>query len=202
MKKKELEIILQRVPPFNKPSPNLEQYMTPAGIAADIVFTAHQYGDIENKTVLDLGCGTGIFSVGAFLTGAKKVIGVDIDRGCVRIARKYAEKKNLKIIFLVKDVKDVEIKCDTVIMNPPFGAQKSDQKADRKFIEKGFEISHVIYSLHLTKTIPFLEKMIFSLGGTITYKKKYVFPIRWMFEFHEKQIAYYDVTMLRIETKI
>ena len=26
-------------------------------------------------------------------------------------------------------------------MNPPFGAQKSNQKADRKFLEKAFEIS-------------------------------------------------------------
>ena len=202
MKKKGLEILLQKVPLPKKPIPTLEQYMTPATIAADIIFTAHQFGDIQDKKIVDLGCGTGIFSVGAAIAGAKKVFGIDVDENVIQIAREYAEENNLEIEFRVKDVKDVETKCDTVLMNPPFGAQKSNQKADRKFIEKGFEISHVIYSLHLTKTIPFLEKMIFSLGGTITYKKKYVFPIRWMFEFHEKQIAYYDVTMLRIETKI
>ena len=59
MKKKELEILLQKVPSFEKPVPHFEQYLTPAGIAADIIFTAHQFGDIENKTVIDLGCGTG-----------------------------------------------------------------------------------------------------------------------------------------------
>ena len=48
--------------------------MTPAPIAADIIFTAYQWGDIENKTVVDLGCGTGIFSVGAVSMGAKKVL--------------------------------------------------------------------------------------------------------------------------------
>jgi len=61
MKKKELEILLQKVPSFEKPVPHFEQYLTPASIAADIIFTAHQFGDIENKTVIDLGCGTGIF---------------------------------------------------------------------------------------------------------------------------------------------
>ena len=202
MKKKELEILLQKVPLPNKPIPNLEQYMTPAGIAADVIFTAHQFGDIQNKTILDLGCGTGIFSVGAALTGAKKVMGIDADKDIITIAKEYAKKNNLEIEFMAMDVKNVQTKCNTVIMNPPFGAQKSNRKADRKFIEKGFEISQILYSIHLKKTIPFLEKMISSLSGNITYRKDYAFPIRWAFEFHDKKVVYYDVTLLRIETNI
>ena len=202
MKKRELEILLQKVPLPNKPIPKLEQYMTPASIVADIIFTAHQFGDIENKTVIDLGCGTGIFSVGAVLTGAKKVTGIDADKDVITIAKEYAKKNNLEIEFKVDDVKNVQTKCNTIIMNPPFGAQKSNQKADRKFIEKGFEISKILYSIHLKKTIPFLEKMISSLGGSITYRKDYDFPIRWTFKFHGKKVVYYDVTLLRIETNI
>ncbi|EMR74455.1 putative RNA methylase, partial [Thermoplasmatales archaeon SCGC AB-540-F20] len=194
MKKKELEILLQKVPLPNKPIPNLEQYMTPASIAADVIFTAHQFGDIQNKTILDLGCGTGIFSVGAALTGAKKVMGIDVDKDIITIAKEYAKKNNLEIEFMAMDVKNVQTKCNTVIMNPPFGAQKSNRKADRKFIEKGFEISQILYSIHLKKTIPFLEKMISSLSGNITYRKDYAFPIRWAFEFHDKKVVYYDVT--------
>jgi putative methylase len=200
VKRKELEIKLQNVPLPTKATPNLEQYMTPARIAADIIFTAHQFGDIENKIIMDLGCGSGIFSVGAALTGAKKVIGIDLDEDMIKTARDYAEKNNINIEFSVKEISDVETRCDTVIMNPPFGAQKSNHKADRKFIEKGFEISSVIYSLHLKKTVPFLEKMIASLGGTISYSKDYVFPIKWMFDFHQRNVVYYDVTLLRIKT--
>lgn len=191
-------MLLQKVPPFDKPSPSLEQYLTPANIAADIIFIAHQFGDVENKTVLDLGCGTGIFSVGMALTEAKKVVGIDIDKNCIEIAREYAEKNNLEITFLVQDVNDVKIKCDTVIMNPPFGAQKSNKKADRKFIEKGFEVAHVMYSIHLAKTVPFVKKLASSLGGDIDYLKDYIFPIKWMYKFHEKKVINYDVTMLRI----
>jgi putative methylase len=202
MKKKELEILLQKVPLPNKPIPNLEQYMTPASIVADIIFTAHQFGDIKNKTIIDLGCGTGIFSVGAALVGAKKVTGIDADKDVITIAKEYAKKNNLEIEFKVDDVKNVQTKCNTIIMNPPFGAQKSNQKADRDFIEKGFEISKILYSIHLKKTIPFLEKMISSLGGSITYRKDYIFPIRWTFKFHDKKVVNYDVTLLRIETNI
>lgn len=201
MKKKELEILLQNVPSFDSPIPHLEQYLTSANIAADIIFTAHQLGDIENKIVLDLGCGTGIFSVGACLTGAKKVAGIDIDKNSIDTARDYAEKNNYEIIFKVQDVRDVEIKCDTVIMNPPFGAQKGNRNADRNFIEKGFEIASVIYSLHLSKTVPFVNQLVSSLGGNIDYSKDYIFPVRWMFEFHSKKVVNYDVTLLRIITE-
>ena len=201
MKQKKLEMLLQKVPAFEYPSPNLEQYITPANIAADILFNAYSFGDIKNKTVLDLGCGTGIFSVGASLTGAKKVIAIDIDKNAVSIAKNYAQENKLDIEFLVQNIDDVKIKCDTIIMNPPFGAQKSNEKADRKFIEKAFEISSIIYSLHLSKTIPFITKMVKALKGEINYSKDYIFPIRHTYDFHEKNVVNYDVTLLRILTK-
>jgi putative methylase len=201
MKQKELEIKLQKVPTYERPNPFIEQYMTPAPIAADIIYTACQYGDIQEKKVVDLGCGTGIFSFGAKLANAKEVIGIDLDEEAIKIAKNHAEKNNENIEFITKDVKDVEIKCDTVIMNPPFGAQKSNRWADRRFIEKGFEIAKVIYSLHLTKTIDFIEKMVLSLSGEISYYKKYDFPIKHSFSFHNKKFQKVDITLLRILTK-
>jgi len=201
MKQKELEIILQKVPEFEKPSSKLEQYLTPAGTAANIIFTAYQFGDIKDKVVFDLGCGTGIFAIGAILTGAKRVIGFDIDKIIIEKAKKYAENNKLNVEFIVKDVLDIKEKCDTIIMNPPFGAQKSNLKADRKFIEKGFNISSVIYSIHLKKTIPFIEKMILSLKGEITFYKNYIFPLKHTYNFHEKRAVDYEVSLLRILTK-
>ena len=201
MKQKELEIKLQKVPTYERPNPFIEQYMTPAPIAADIIYTACQYEDIQEKKVLDLGCGTGIFSFGAKLTGAKEIIGVDLDVDAIKIAKMHAEKENEEIEFIAKDVKDVDIKCDTVIMNPPFGAQKSNRWADRRFIEKGFEIANVIYSLHLSKTIEFIEKMVSSLGGEISLYKTYEFPIKHSFSFHSKKVQKVDITLLRILTK-
>jgi putative methylase len=200
MKQRQLEILLQKVPKPAEPVPQLEQYMTTAPIAADIIFTAYHWGDIENKTVVDLGCGTGIFSIGAIYMGAKKVLGFDIDKNIIKAAKNYAKANALQITYAIKDITTVDTTCDTVLMNPPFGAQKSNTKADRKFLEKAFEISNVIYSLHLKKTIFFLEKMIHALKGEITYQKEYTFPIKWIFEFHQKEVVKYDVTLLRIIT--
>lgn len=198
MKKKELEMLLQDVPSYQKPLPNLEQYVTPADIAADVVFIAHQFGDIKNKVVIDLGCGTGIFAVAAAITGAEKVIGIDIEKKCVKNASKYAQRKDLSIQFLVKDIGDVDIKADTILMNPPFGAQKSNYQADRTFIEKACDSGKVIYSLHLTETLSFLRKLVISLGGKITYVKKYAFPIKRSFDFHTKRRKDFEVSLLRI----
>lgn len=201
MKQKELEIILQKIPCFKNPKPELEQYITPAHIAADILFTAYHFGDIKNKIIVDLGCGTGIFSIGAQLLGAAKVVGIDIDNECIEQARNYVFEKKLDVNFMLNEVKNVSVVCDTIIMNPPFGAQKSNISADRAFIEKGFEISSVIYSLHLTKTIPFIEKMVAALQGEITHSKNYVFAIKHSFDFHKKKQMNYDVSLIRIHTK-
>ncbi len=200
MKKKNLEIILQKIPDYKKPSPILEQYITPAEIAADIIFIAHQFNDIKNKKILDLGCGTGIFSVGTYITDAEKVTGIDIDKTSIKIAKKYAKENKFEIDYITQDIKDVNTKADTVIMNPPFGAQKTNRKGDRIFIEKAFELGKKIYTLHLTETIPFIEKMIKSLKGEINFKKNYIFPIKHTYEFHNKKVVNYKVTLLRIET--
>lgn len=202
MKKKELEIILQKVPTFINPIPNLEQYLTPANIAADIIYLAYQFGDIRDKIIIDLGCGTGIFSFGAYITGAGKVIGIDIDKNCIEIAKEYANKNKYDITFVISNLNDFDLKCDTVLMNPPFGAQKSNINMDQQFIIKGFKIGSVLYSLHLTKTIPFIEKLIVKNGGDITFSKKYNFPIRWIFNFHKKNVVNFDITLLRIITNI
>jgi len=201
MKKKELEMLLQKVPIYEYPNPFIEQYITPAHIASDIIFTAFGFGDIKDKKVIDLGCGTGIFSFGAKITNAKEVIGIDIDEKVIEIAKDFAKKNNVEIQYFVKNVKDFENECDTVLMNPPFGAQKSNRRADRGFIEKAFEISKVIYSLHLSKTIEFIEKMVAALEGEISFSKNYIFPIKHTYFFHKKKSVDCNVTLLRILTR-
>lgn len=200
MKQRQLEILLQHIPKTPTPIPHLEQYMTPATIAADVIFTAYHWGDIQDKIVVDLGCGTGIFAIGASLMGAQQAIGYDVDPHVISIAQNHATKNNYPVEFHTQDITTIQTTCDTVLMNPPFGAQKANLKADRRFIEKGFQIAEVLYSFHLKKTIPFLEKLITALHGDITYQKDYEFPIKWIFDFHYKQVVSYKVTLLRITT--
>jgi putative methylase len=178
MKKKDLEIILQKLPPNPAPMVKLEQYITPATIAADIMFNAYTDEDIMDKTILDLGCGTGTFAIAAKLLGATKVMGVDVDGTALVIGEGYAKALSLEISFMEHDVGGLtddilsSTPIDTVIQNPPFGAQKSARGADRVFLEKAHEFGKTIYSLHLSKTEKFVELLTNKLDGEIIWKKQ------------------------------
>ena len=196
MRKNELERMLQTIPPHRSPRPSLEQYCTPAAIAADVLYTALTFGDVEGRRVVDLGCGTGVFAIGAALLGAASVMGVDIDPDATADAMEAASRLGADIELTVGDVKEFRCEADTVIMNPPFGAQR--KKADRPFLEAAVRIAPVVYSLHNASTTPFLEKMVASLGRRIAFQKSYKFQIPHLFEFHEKKKKDIDVVLLRI----
>ena len=40
-----------------------------------------QFGDISGQSVIDLGCGCGILTIGAALLGSALCFGIDIDQG-------------------------------------------------------------------------------------------------------------------------
>jgi putative methylase len=204
-KKRQLEMALQAIPSHPNPDPNLEQYHTPAEIAADLVWNAHAYGDIQDLKVVDLGCGTGILALGAALMGAVEVIGVDVDADALHVANSEANRLEVqdKCTFLNQDVRDFQKVADTVIQNPPFGAQKAHQKdADRRFLEKALELAPVVYSFHLAKTMDFLELMIKALNASITHVFHYKFPLPRIYHFHQDEKREVEVVVLRIEGNI
>lgn len=63
--------------------------------------------DFEGKTVLDLGCGYGWHSIYASENGAKNVIGVDISRKMLEVAREKS-KGNPSITYMNKAIEDIE----------------------------------------------------------------------------------------------
>lgn len=201
IKKKDLEIKLEVIPAHPEPKASLEQYTTPSPIASDVLFRAFSNGHINNKKIADLGCGTGIFSIGSAYLGANSVEAIDVDEEVIRIARKESKKWSISemIDFKTKDVKGFETKVDTVIMNPPFGSQK--RGADLPFLNKAFEISEVIYTIHNAETERFLENFIKERGHSIFWEKRYMFEIANMFEFHEKERKSFEVVSYGINVK-
>jgi putative methylase len=193
-------MVLQQLKPVKDPSSRLEQYSTPAHIAADVLWEALSSGDVNGKAVADLGCGNGTFSIGAKLLGAERVVGLDVDEKAVQTATENARDLSLDIEFVVSEVSEFEGIFDTTIQNPPFGAQM--RHADRAFIEKSIAISPTVYSLHNEAGMDFVSQMADSLGATCRAVKRYKFEIPYAFEFHRKTNEVISVVLLKFKRQV
>ncbi|WP_400217749.1 METTL5 family protein [Methanobrevibacter smithii] len=196
-KKKHLEMAIQKVPKHPNPKVDLEQYSTPATIAADLLWNAYSLGDIADKKVMDLGCGTGIFAIASKLLGAASAIGVDINKDSTDLASSYCGD----VDFICSDICDLEndFDVDTIFQNPPFGSQKNAKKgADLKFISKAIELSpKVLYSFHMASTEEFLISYFEKNDLEITHIFRYNFPIPKIYEFHTRESANVEVIVIR-----
>lgn len=209
VRKLNLEKMLTQIKSHPKPNPSLEQYMIPASLAATILYmAAYSYDDVIDKTVVDLGCGTGRLALGAAFLGAREVLGIDIDTPSVKIACESAREARLSDVtqWVIGDIDTMEGHFHTVLENPPFGVQQP--RADQKFLQKALEVGEVIYSLHkggsddkrLVASLkasssriiavtpsPFLERFISDHGGRIRAVYAMMMTIPHMFDFHTKK---------------
>jgi len=200
MKLRQLEIALQRCAGYTKPRAGLEQYQTPAPLAARLLYDAFMQGDIEGRTVCDLGSGTGILAIGAALLGASTVRGIEIDKDAIRIAQENARLLGADVEFVNADIAVTHEKtepCDTVIMNPPFGAQKQNVHADRPFIDAALAIAPVAYGIFNTGSTPFVSAYIEG-RGRVAGQVSGTFTIKRTFAFHTRDVQEIPVEILRI----
>ncbi|MHA2285320.1 MAG: exosome complex RNA-binding protein Csl4 [Candidatus Thorarchaeota archaeon] len=200
---RDLEIKLQSMNRLTEYEVSLEQYPTPAKIAATILFAAQmEHGDVSDRIVCDLGCGDGIFAIGAALLGAKRVIGIDVQSKALKAAQRNSSMLGTEdaIDLVLGEVSFLNFResIDTVVSNPPFGVQK--RGADLSFLRKALSIAGVTYSIHLSgeKNRNFLQESIKDLGGTVTQIETFEFPIRKMFKFHRKEKHLTKVDLYRI----
>ncbi|HDD05190.1 MAG TPA: methyltransferase domain-containing protein [Candidatus Aenigmarchaeota archaeon] len=195
MNKKELAMLLSELEEI-KPKKELEQYQTPSEIAADLLWTAFLRGDLRGR-VADLGCGNGIFGIGAKLLGAKEVYCVERDEDSLEVAERNARKLGVDIKFLLMDVRDFEEEVDTVVMNPPFG--RKPHHLDRVFLEKAFEIADIVYSVHPASSAQFLLGFGKKYGFSGEVLKEFDFPLRATFPWHRKKVERFKAVFLRFQ---
>ncbi|MBU4076356.1 MAG: METTL5 family protein [Euryarchaeota archaeon] len=196
MRRRHLEMTLEKLSGFKTPDPLKEQYATPATVAAELLHFAFMREDLLD-TVYDLGCGGGILAIGAKLLGAEKVIGFDDDRDALEIARANAKKLDVDVEFVCSGINEICGKAHTVVMNPPFGAQVKG--SDRPFLRKALELSEVVYSIHNAGSLEFIKKFISP--AVITDYRIIDFPIKRTFRFHKKEIQVIKVEIYRIEKR-
>ena len=204
IKRKDLEMFLTNLENIPEPKLHLEQYPTPARVAANMLWIAGvDYNDIFEKNVLDLGCGTGTLAIGAAYLGAHKAIGIDIDPQAIEIAKKNSIGMDVaeKCDFICMNVEDCQLKdIDTVIMNPPFGMRKESVSRDRRFIEIALTQTEIVYTIipYAEKTRDFFTEHCKEIGAKIDQIIKMDFEIKKQFDFHKKEIHITFVDLYRI----
>ncbi len=201
-KSKELEIILSKVPRPEKAKERLEQYPTPPDVASKLLWTARMRGDLDGTVVVDLGCGTGVLTVGAALCGAGFVVGLDIDEAVIEKAKVSINQFNIasKVDLILADARRPPIrKCDVVVMNPPFGVKR--RHADVEFLVSALKIAaRAVYSIHKASpgTSDVINRYAKAMGFTVAEIGDELLAIPQIMEKHVKKVHRVRVTLYAI----
>jgi len=202
--KRSLATKLGVVTGFENPRSGLEQYPTPPDLAAHVIHLSDLHGDIDGRTVLDLGTGTGMLALAAALRGPARVFGVELDRAALNTAvtneRRVAASAPVHWVQgnatrLPLDIPDTV----TVVMNPPFGAQDGSRHADRGFLTTASRTAAVSYSVHNAGSQTFVESFAADNGGEVTHAFAADFAIDAQFDHHTNESRDVDVEVYRIE---
>lgn len=198
-----LERILARVDRFEHPRVDLEQYATPPAVAAKLVHFADLRDDLAGHTVVDLGSGPGVIAIGCAFREPRTVVGVEIDPAAIAIAR--ANERRVRpprsINWIRGDATQPPL-CPagptTVLMNPPFGAQRGNVHADRAFLAAASGFADVSYSLHNAGSREFVEAFVGDRGGRVTDAFAVTMDLAYQFDFHEDEATEIDAEYYRV----
>ena len=109
-------------------------------------------GDIEGRSIVDLGAGTGVLGIGALILGAQ-VTFVEVDPDAIVVLeRNLSGYEGYSIVEA--DASSCVGSFDTAVMNPPFGAQ--ERHADKRFLLAAMKLARVVYSIHNANSTRFL----------------------------------------------
>jgi len=196
IRKHDLTINLQTVESHPIPKVALEQYSVPADLAAEILFRAcYEYGDIEGKTVIDLGAGTGRLALGASMLGAEYTIGAELDHLALEVGAKNCKRLGLKVDWVLAEIETLRGPVDTVVTNPPFGTRSPH--ADTHFLQTALRIGKVVYSIHKSSTRKHLEHWFGEHESKPNVILSTDMEIPHQFSFHKKRRSYVQVDVFR-----
>ena len=84
-------------------------------------------------------------------------------------------------------IENISENYDTIIMNPPFGAQRPG--ADRNFLIKALEIGTNIWTIHMADTRDFVENFVEKNNGKVVSAYEFDFAIKNTMSFHTKDVS-------------
>lgn len=202
--KRALEDRLRGLAGFSDPDISLEQYPTPTELAAHVVHLASLQGDIEGRSVVDLGAGTGVLALAAALREPARVVGLERDPAALAVARENEHQvaPSIAVDWVLADATRPPL-CPTgpvtAIFNPPFGARTGNEGADRAFLRTAASLSEVSYSIHNAGSQSFVEAFAADNAGDVTHAFRAAFELDRLYDHHDADRREIDVEVFRIE---
>ena len=202
--RKKLELFLEKTPDYVSPKEHLEQYITPSNVASKILWEAFIRGDVEGKTILDLGCGTLRLGIGALFLGAHRIIGIDIDYDVLDYMYRWLHNNGLlyKALLVFGDVRNTHFyNVDTIIMNPPFGVKKRNRGIDMIFLSKALSLGNSVYTMHKYSSGArrLVREIAKAFNSRIVYEEMIKFPIKMTYKHHTRKIYRIEVDLYGIK---
>ncbi len=193
------------MPGYLRPKVELEQYVTDSHIVAELVWLSYMRREFVEGRVLDLGCGTGRFSIAAALLGASQVVCLDIDKDA--ISQVWSMVRNDPYLSSVIDVvvSDALLPClrsvfHVVFQNPPFGIQ-SRRGIDIEFLKSACKLGKIVYSIHKAETYEYVINKCRELGD-VSVLGFDILNIPPMYKHHFKRLHKVRVVLVRVESRL
>ncbi|MEI6849523.1 MAG: HemK2/MTQ2 family protein methyltransferase [archaeon] len=127
----------------------------------------------KDKTVLDMGTGSGIQALSALNSGAKSVLAVDINKEAITLLKNKYKQKNIK--FLHSNLfSKVKSKFDLIIFNPPYLPEDEREDSESALVTTGGKNGDEIILKFLQQSKVHLNKngLILLLVSSLTPLEK------------------------------
>ncbi|MFX0085475.1 MAG: METTL5 family protein [Candidatus Hodarchaeota archaeon] len=197
----EITSFVNKIDGFISPKVHLEQYSLPSDLIALILVLSTK--DLIGNNIVDLGCGTGRFTLPIKKFLANNVLGVDIDLNAVKFIIESQKWTNLELNLLITAIEFLESskwkkKYHTTITNPPFGTKR--RKLDIVFLKQALKYSQTVLSIHKSnsRTRELIKKLGSQYNKELTILATVEFSLPPSLHFHRKRDYFIRVDVIRL----
>jgi ribosomal protein L11 methyltransferase len=128
-----------------------------------LTLLAMQALDLNNRRVLDIGCGSGVLAIGAVMLGARSALGIDIDADALANANDNAALNAVtpSVRFEERDFRDLSSPADIVVANLTGGLiEKSAARLAALVSPGGYLIVSGFMESEAAAVLPALEALL------------------------------------------
>ena len=149
----------------------IPRYETEYLVEKTIKYINKIFGD-KKIDIVDLGCGSGAISIVLSKKTNSNVIGIDISKNALEVAKNNAKENNTNITFIENDMLDnINDKYDVIISNPPY-ISENEFVMDRV---KLYEPNIALYAPN--NGLYFYDKILSSIKNNLKNKYLIAFEI-------------------------